>query len=188
MRDTLWDDAARLALNEAIANDSSFIDSITIPEPRIQCYYKDLANLYNARSISARDSIFLFYPFRPEIHFITVFNSIDTELVPDSTLLQLQMNFHLQPGGDRKLLWSPIACNAIALGDEMQHSYPNLRIAARGVGTGGWCLSDVFVSDSTGFRFYTFRYCMGSGSHDWYFSVNDADVVHYLGNAGDNVK
>ena len=58
MRDALWDDAARLALNEVIVADNSFIDSVTIPQDRTELHYRDLVSLYNVRDVAARDSIF----------------------------------------------------------------------------------------------------------------------------------
>src|SRR5258708_4850349 len=71
MRDTLWDDAARLALNDAVKADSSFLDTISISTARTRHYYQDLVNLYNAFWMLSRDSVLNIYdvhPIEPELH------------------------------------------------------------------------------------------------------------------------
>ncbi|HWF44906.1 MAG TPA: hypothetical protein VG537_09715 [Candidatus Kapabacteria bacterium] len=193
MRDTLWDDAARLALNKEIAADSSFIDSVTIPQDRIQFYYTDLVKLYNVQRIPARDSIFGLYrvqPIEPELHLVVAYGPGFFENLSDSMKRQMEARFDLDSVPYAPVrLHSRVPCNAIALAKEMQREFPNLLIDAEGYGSTGGCFSDIYVSDSVDSRFYTYRYCLeNAGYHDWYFSVDDSGRVLYRGSDGDPIR
>ena len=137
MRDTLWDDAAQIALKEAIAVDSSFIDSVTIPENRTRFYYKDLVSIYNSQNLPARDSIFVKYPIRvmmPNVHSLHVWGDISAD-----TIAELEAQYHLRlDTGNNTYFRSIEACNIIALENLILAKY-RVPIHAVGYGITGMC-------------------------------------------------
>jgi hypothetical protein len=188
MRDSLWDYAAHIVLV------STFVDSIAIPESRIQLYYQDLINLYNSQ-LPVRDSIFQWYPFNllvPDMHNIIVHGNNFRDSVSDSIIQVISKQYNLtiedfQESRNFQRLRAAVPCNTKALADDIGQHFPNFDISPRGFGLSGGCFSELSVQNSDSYaRTYTFHFCFNSldEPHEWYVSVNDAGDVRYLGCAG----
>ncbi len=187
MRDTLWDDAARLVLQNEIDGNSPLLDSVAIPEALIRTYYQDLVHIYNARDIPERDSVIQIDPVHsknPTIHWLNI-STLNHNPISDSDWSRLQSQFHI---GYRYFygelhLYSLVACNVTALCEAIEHAFPEYSAGPIGEGTFNFLPNEISVVNRINEREYQFQYC-DLGYRLWHFSVTDEGSVHFIGSTG----